>query len=817
MSRGRLLPAILLVSAVGLAYQVVLTRIFSIAQWHHFAYMIISVAMVGFAVSGTLLGVWRERIRGREAALFRLSALLLPLSIVGCYAASQAIPFETFELVADTRQLLLLFLLYLVLSVPFLLVSTCVTLGFLLLPRGVGRVYFHNMLGSGLGAAGVVAALFGLAPSVVPVLLAAAAAAAFLLSSVGARRWLVGGTALLAAGALWLGADGVAPIRVSEYKGLSYALDLPDAEVVATEENPVSRITAVRSSRIRETPGQLAGYPMGRLGRLPEQVGLYFDAGAVSPVHRFEGSLESFAWLDYVTSALPYRLLERPRVAVVGAGGGTEVLSALVHGARDVTALEVNPGVFSVVRGRLGEFSGGLYDRSDVRPVVAEGRGFLQATRDSFDLVQIALLDSFNAASAGVHALSESYLYTREALSLYLRRLTSGGVLSVTRWLRTPPRDLVRLFATMAEAAEETGYEDPARHLAFIRSWNTGTVVFSRRPLGEGDVAAIRGFAEGRGFDRAWHPGLEPRETNRYTVLGRPTYHDMARRILAGGEEREELYREYPFHVRPATDDRPYYFRFVRWKTLPRLARTLGRDWINYVEGGYLVLAGTVGQAAAAALLLVLLPLLVLGPRAGPGGGGRAATVLYFGALGLSYMFLEIAFIQKFMLFLHHPVYAVAVVLTAFLAFSGLGSWFADRWEGARRRLVRGAVAGIGLLGLLYYLLLPPLFSAWAGWADPLRIAASVLLLAPLAFLMGVPFPAGLQTLSDRRERLVPWAWGVNGAASVVGAALAALLAVHAGYAAVTASAVLLYAAAAGAYTLLPGPREEGRGRPSAA
>ncbi len=803
---SRLHASILLIGALGISYQIALMRALSIAQWHHFAYMIISVAMLGFAVSGTVIALLRRRIAGNERPLLAAGALALSASLTICFALSQMVPFETLRLTSEPAQLRHLLILYLILAVPFFLVSWCVALGFLIEPRRVGRLYFFNMLGSGLGAGVVVALLFWVRPGLVPLILTAPAALAFSLAAVGlGRRWQLG---LLVPAALMLAVSlttGGQQIRGSEYKGLAHALRLPDARVVARSQSPLSELTAVASSSIRETPGQLSGYPMRELGELPEQVGLYFDGGSVSAVSRFDGTLEPFAFLDYVTGALPYRLTVRPETLVVGAGGGIEVLSALYHGARHVTAVEVDPSVHSLVREELREHSGGLYERDDVTLVLAEGRGFLEGRPDgSLDLIQFALLDSFSAASAGVHALAESYLYTTEAIQLYLRKLSPDGVLSITRWLKTPPRDAIKLFGTMVEATERAGIAEPGLHLAFVRSWNTGTIVLSRAPLSEGQIGAVRDFASERGLDVSYLPGIRRMDTNRFTVLDEPVYYEAATALLS--ERREQFYRDYAFHVRPASDDRPHFFRFFRWRSAGRFIEGTQHGWFNFVEWGYVALVATVVQAAIMGFLLVLLPLILFARGSGDGLGaaGLGAAAIYFSALGFAYMFLEIAFIQRFMLFLAYPVYAVAVVLTAFLVFSGLGAYAADRRltatageRGEPLKLVRVAVLLITAFGLAYLVAIPVVFRAAASWPDPGRVALSLLFLSPLAFFMGIPFPAGLQLVSDRRGRLVPWAWGLNGAASVLGAALATLLAVHLGFRAVVVLAFACYAAAA--------------------
>jgi hypothetical protein len=541
---------------------------------------------------------------------------------------------------------------------------------------------------------------------------------------------------------------------------------------------------------IRETPGQVSGYPTEQLGPFPEQAGLFFDGGAISPIHRFDGSLGPLAFLDYVTSALPYQVVSRPDVLVVGAGGGTEVLGALVHGASRITAVELDPEVPRIIK-RLGDFSGNVFDRPDVDLVIGEGRGFLEANPDRrFDVIQIALVDAFNASASGVHALSESYLYTVEAMALYTNRLTDSGILSVTRWLKTPPRDAIKLFATATAAARAAGFREPGRHLALIRSWNTATLLVSRSPLDSTRVAAIRSFAQARGFDVSWLPGVGEHEVNRFTVLEEPAYFNAATEVLS--PDADDFFRAYPFYVRPPTDDRPYFFRFFRWRSLPALISSARRDWVNYIEWGYLVLTATVVQALVAAGLLVLLPLAAYG-RARGLPARRGAVIACFAGLGIAFMFLEIAFIQKLMLFLHHPVYAVSVVLTSFLVFAGLGSLYSDRWRTRPVRRVALVTILITLVSATYLVALPGLFRAGAGWPEATRIAVSVGVLAPLAFLMGVPFPTCLQVVSDRSRELVPWAWGVNGAASVMGATVATLVAVHGGFRVVVGVASLLY------------------------
>jgi hypothetical protein len=792
-STGPVSAGLFLVSAVALGWQLALMRVLSIGQWHHFAYLVISLAVLGFGAGGTVCALIREWVRGAERAAFGRAVFLFSAALPVVYGLSQQIPFETFELVTQPRQWLRLMLLYVVLATPFLIASVCVGLGFLIQPDRIGRVYAANLLGSGVGALAGAGLMYIVPPERLTVVWTVVSWVAWVVASRAERRLGWGGWAIRLAALAACALFALQPIRVSAYKGLSYALQYPDARVEARAFSPLSQITAVSSARIRETPGQISGYPYRERGPLPEQIALFFDGGAASVINRFEGDLEKMAWLEYVTAALPYTLLDRPEALVAGAGGGTDVLMALRHGARRVTAVDLDPRVFDLMRGRFGAFSGGLYDRPDVALAAADARDFLRGTTNRYDLIQLALVDSFSASAAGVHALSESFLYTVEAVAGYADRLTPGGFLAITRWLESPPRDAVKMFATLAEGWERAGHREPARHLAFIRSWNTGTLLAGRAPLTPEQIQSIRRFCEERSFDLCYLPGLERGEANRFILLDQPVYFDAATALLS--PRRAAFYRYYLFHVQPATDDRPYFFRFFKWSSAPRLIRGMGADWIPYMEWGYVALIAALVQAIPVSVLLIVFPLW-WSRRFRSSGGSGGGALPYFALIGLAYMALELAFIQRFMLFLAYPVYAVAVIVTSFLVFSGLGSRLADRHRAHPRALLLGAVTAIGIGVALSFWLLSALYSKGIGWPRELRAAVSLVALAPLAVAMGIPFPTGLQALSSRTPAWVPWAWAVNGCASVLGALLATLGSMHLGFRVMMGLAVALYAAA---------------------
>jgi hypothetical protein len=427
---------------------------------------------------------------------------------------------------------------------------------------------------------------------------------------------------------------------------------------------------------------------------------------------------------------------------------------------------------------------------------VAEARGFVARNTERYDIIQVSLLDSFAAAGSGVQSLSESYVYTVEALQAYWQHLASGGVLAITRWLEFPPRDSLKLFATAVEALRRAGVNSPCARLALIRSWNTGTLLVARDEFSPAAIETIRSFSGSRSFDTAYYPSMPANQANRFNLLPEPWLYEGAVQLC--GDARSYVER-YKFDIAPATDDKPYFFHSFKWSAFEELMALRAQGGAGLLEWGYLILLGTLLQAVLAGAVLILLPLAVL--RSTWPRGTAPMMGSYFFLLGLAFMFVEMAFIQKFILFLSHPLYSVAVVLSGFLFFAGIGSACSARleaWAAARQRsAVTVAVTAIVAISLAYVLLLPHLFRHFMGLADGVRIAVSLLLIAPLAFFMGMPFPTALTRIAADARNFIPWAWAINGFASVISTSIATLLAIEFGFTVVILFALLLYTAAA--------------------
>ena len=805
--------AVAAISAAILAYEVLLMRLFSIVWWHHFAYMIISIALLGFGASGTVLALAQKRLMPRFEAAFATSAALFAATAVLSSAAAIRVPFNALAIVWDPRQLLWLGVIYLLVVLPFFFGGGAIGLALSRFSEKIGHVYAFDLVGAGLGALGVIGLLFALSPTGTLRLVAAtglfAASLALAASSLRGHRAMALALAAAVFGvALWLppGLLALHP-HISQYKGLATTLLVPDARIIKERSSPLGLVTVVESPTIpfRHAPG----LSLNNLTEPPRQLGIFTDADSLSTITRFAGDPKALRYLDYTTAALPYHLLERPKALVLGVGGGEQVLLAIYHAASEIVGVEMNPQVVDLVGDDYADFAGGILDRPEVSVHVGEVRSFVRRTRERYDLIQIPLLYSFGAAAGGTQGLHESYAYTIEALQDYLRALNPGGMLSVTLWLKLPPRDAPKLFATALEALEASGVADPGRQLALIRSWKTTTLLVKNGPFQPEELTTIREFAAERSFDVAYLPGISPEEANRYNILERPYFYEAATALA--GPERQAFIDAYKFNIEPASDDRPYFFDFFRWRFLPELLALRTQGAAAMLDMGYLILFATLVQAGILSVLLIVAPLVLA--RRPLGRVPRARILIYFLALGLGFLLIEIAFMQRFILFLGHPIYAVAVVLAGFLVFAGLGSACAPRLARAldrgatasagkiawapRPSAVELAVAAIAVLSILYLFLLPQAFEALITLSDPAKILISLGLIAPLAWFMGMPFPLGIRLVASESADLVPWAWAINGCASVIAAVLATLLAIHFGFTIVVLIAVALYVAAA--------------------
>jgi hypothetical protein len=770
-----LTSAVTLLSAATTAYEVLLVRLFGVEQFHHFASMAIGVALLGLGASGTLGALWPPAGSGAADRRLRAGATATALALIVAPWMSHRLNVDPTQLPFEGGQWVRLAGLVAVLSVPFFTGGLATLNSLLLAPGRTGRLYGASFVGGALGVALALLILFLLPPArslvLPPVLAALGVLALGWRSPSGAVAAAAG---LLGAG-LFLGPSW--DVQLTPYKSLPQLSALPGARRVAERFSPLGWVLAVDAPSFHVAPGLSLAFR----GSFPRQTALLLDgdlAGAATDLT--DPGAEELA--RALPASLPHALAVRRRVLLVGVGDGLALEAALVSDAEQVVTLEPNPDLLRLAR-ELGRFKFWQEQLLDDR--VGQARAVLARGGRAFDLVSLAPGAGHGASVGGVRALEEDFLHTVDAYALFLSHLGPEGILSVTTWLSTPPRESVRTVLTVAAALRRLGHP-PSLRLIVLRSWGTVTVLARPAAFSAGEMGRIRALARERGLDVEWpvDAGAPGPPFNR---LDDVSIRQAAAAATRAPEEAARFAAGYPFEVAPVDDDRPYPHHFVRLESLPALVRRAGGTWLPFAEWGPIAVLATLVQTVGVAVILLLVPVAVWGRRAG-GHAPLSAVLGYFGALGFAYLAAEIATIQQLGLLLGHPVYAVAAVLVIFLTCSGLGSAWSDRLRPSHAGQACVALAvllgiqAVALLGVVH--LLEPA-------AGPLRILAVLACLGPPAFLMGTPFALGLRQLAPEGGRLA-WAWASNGFASVVAAPLSALVALELG------SRVLLGTAAAG-------------------
>lgn len=768
-----------LTSLATLMLQVSLTRLFSVALWHHFAFMVVSIAFLGYGASGTFL-MMAPRIRDLPLRP-TLAALALGFSVatLGAYCGSNMIPFDPARIIWDRYQWIYLLGYYCVLATPFFFAGLILALVYTHKAEAVNRLYACDLLGAGLGCVAVfsIYSLAGEAATVVVVCLAASLAS-LAFSAGGWKINLVRGSWMLALCALLVIKPGFLDINISPYKALKVALRYPEARTLETRWHPAARLDVIESKAVRFAPGLSLEFQ----GRLPEQIGLCLDAGHLNAVTRFTGDTNRLAFTEFLPASLPYVIIETPdNVLIMEPLGGLDILTARYHGARNIVTTHTNPVVLRAMRGPLNDFSGKLYEDED-KAVEEQARSFLLRTTKSFDVIQLPLTDTLGAASSGLYGLSEDYTLTVEAFRTYINALTSKGLLTVTRYLLPPPRHEIRLVALARAALESMGVKHPEQHIGAIRTWGTFTLIVSKSPLKPQEIDRMKEFCRRLCFDLVYYPEMQREEANKYNRFPSPFYHDMIKKILSP-QDKEAFHEEYLFDVRPVTDDRPFFYHNFRLDKAVSLYRAVGNKWQLFLEGGYLVHL-IFFQAVVISLILITLPLKKAGIPS------SCWFLVYFGLIGIAFMLTEICLIQRFILFLARPAYAFSVVLFSILVASALGSYY------SKKVTITPALVATPVLLLAYVLFLDRLLTLAMAYPLWVRHGVAFFLILPLGFVMGIFFPTGVRVLSTRFKSAIPWAWAVNAGFSVVGSVLAVVVALSYGFTMVLCLAAVAYSLA---------------------
>ena len=748
--------AIGLVSAGVLLLQICLTRILSVLLWYHFAFFAISLAMVGVGAPG----VWLALVKPKAARLNRAllgAGVLVPLGLglmiqLQHHFGSWAIVFCLGCMVPGALSL-----------------GTAVCLLLLAAPgASIGRLYAYDLLGACLGALAVVPAM-----SVVPTPLLAGAVgllplAACLLVAGRRERLVAFGLGVTLLGMLAWGQ----PFQIRHTK--EYAEQGLLLTPIYEKWTPTARLTVFDHSPWPEG----MGFRWGMGGKVsaqpaPGQYWLEQDASAGTPIIEGSAGPAALDYLLYDVVSVGYQLRQPKHVAIVGAGGGRDIWTARLAGAETIDAIELNAGIVAALRGRFARYAGGVYDLPGVRAIVGEGRSVLSQARTRYDLIQLSMIDSWAATAAGAYALAENNLYTVEAYRLYYSRLSDTGLVSTSRWMPNTlfGFELPRLVVLVEAALAAEGVAEPKQHIAVVHAGLVGTVLMSRDPFSPTDVDAIDRVCAERGFVRLLPEGSPTAPPS----SGRPRWRDPDVAALA----------KTGLVLSPPTDDKPFFFQMASPLHAPTAA-TVQQTGVN--AQSVVLLRRLMLIMGGLTLVLFFLPFAL--SRWLPRAAGFWRGSAYFTAIGLGFMLLEIAWLQRFVLYLGHPSRATTAALASLLLGAGLGSMLSGRLRVAQVARA-GWIAAVGAAALNASL--SSVVAATLGWPLGARIAITCALLVPIGVVMGCFFPLGMVRFGESHR---PWFWALNGAASVLASVASLALAMELGLSAVAYLGAGIYVAA---------------------
>ena len=785
--RFSLYLGILLISLATLALEVLQVRIFSVMLWHHLAYMVITVTLLGFGAAGAYVAVRGAGKDDRSARDLAAWAALLSgiLTVIG-FAVVTRIPLDTY-MEDNTLQLSFIFVYYLFLIVPYFFMGLTITILLTRFSAIVHRLYFWNLVGSAIGCVLFLVLLLTLGGEQSVLAVAALAVLASIPLFSDAKKRAIGAAVTLALIALIPLSSNLIAVKPAPSKALGmFMRETPELNHESSQWDPIARIDVVSSPAFAN---------MYRYHDAAVQKIFTIDGDAFTFVYRFDKPLTEIPLIGRTLYGSAYFFKENPKVAVIGLGGGTDIVTALHFNSREVTGVEINQAMIDAANNTFDTYPINPYRDPKVTIVHEEGRSFLRRVEEKYDIIQMSGVDTWSALSTGAYVLSENYLYTKEAFNEYYNHLEKDGIMCMIRWLFDPPREELRLVTEQSEVLRERGITNPWDHIVVLKQGLLASVVTKMSPYTRGEISALKrrlaGIPE---VEILYAPGV-------------PRQNAFTRYFEALRQNKEDLFiDQYPFKINAVNDDRPFFFEFYKWSDTFKKSFGQGGYLVAARPVAYIILLASLAQALFFGALFILLPLYRF-KRDGLSTDGAKPMAAYFAALGAGFMFVEVALMQKFVLFLGHPTYSITVTLFALLVFSGLGSMLAGRLRVKPEKLVLMAIGALSLLVILYAFLLTPVFNALLGLSLFGRIGAASAIIAPLGLLMGMPFPTGLSVVRVKSESFVPWAFGVNGVASVTASVFCIILALMFGFRFVLLVAVATYLL--GAYAFMRMNRTE--------
>ncbi len=769
--------AIGLISACIIAFQLILMQILSYEQWYHFAYMIISIALLGFGAAGTFLTIFQKKLEQHYATLFPflliVTAILIPM-VVGI-ANSKAVRFDSLLIFQDSRHIGKLILTYFIFFLPFFTGALSIGMSFSKFADQIGKIYFSNLIGSGIG--GIVALLFMqlIIPEQQPVAVAILAFLGGIISLPRDKKTLFRITISLST--LILVAFFFCPPQLtpSEYKDITRTMLLPEAKVEYAKSTPNGFLQIVSSPVLRYAPGvSLAYQGPYPIRKVVFNNGNWTGCLLQQPIKQNETSI-----LDYTPQALPYHIEKIENALIIDAGTGENVLLALSHQVPHIITNESHPEIFNILNRSFAGFP-------QVQPHQTLSRTLLTLdTHHQFDLIELPVIGSF-FGNSGLNAVEPRYELTIEAMQEMWNKLSEKGMISSSCWMDYPVRNAYRLLSTISLLLDENNITRPREHVVAIRSWGAVTFLVKKSPFNLDEIDKVHQFCDNRMFDPLILPGKQEIDRNKFNMLQDTVFFIHIDQLLS--PDKKVLIHQYPYRIHPTTDNRPFFFQFIRFKQIPQLISSIREKNFPFLDIGYLLIILTFIQIILIAAIIILLPLSFKPWKS----KNKKWVIVYFSGLGLAYMFLEMVFIQQFTFYFGEPTYATSATLSILLFTSGLGSYYSSTCRKNKIRLALPLI--VAAILIVYAFILSPILSATIGVALPFKIVIAIVLLGIPGFFLGMPFPIGIDYLAKKKSDDIPWAWALNGYFSVISTVLAIIISVEAGYFALLLMAALTYA-----------------------
>ena len=784
-----LLIAIFLVSLSTLAFEVLLTRVFSIGQWNHLSFMVISIALFGFGASGTFLSMVdlrqsRQRVYPVSGNSLAILLCLYTAAAIISFLSLNNLPLDYFRLPVEPVQSLYLLAAYLLLALPFFFSGIIIAIGYTTVPQKAGLVYFASMAGSALGAIAPVPLLALLGEGkliIISALIPLIAAVLGMLKPWSGREstsrniWLL--RTVVMAGcfgflcfSLFLMTQRGKPliqVKPSPYKALSQILQFPKTRIVETKTDIRGRTERVKTPYIRFAPGLSLKYTEA----LPDQQAVYLDGDNPFVLYEFKEKTDS-RFAAFMLSYSGYFLLPAPtNVLVIAAGGGSAIACAAASGAGHVAIIAQNPDLANILR------------RQYRQPVIiANPRGFLAQHSSRYDIIHV---ENWGSSIPGAAALNQDHLFTLDAFSQYWDHLTAPGMFIISRKLLLPPSDSLRLWSTAYEILKQKAVEKPDKHLALVRNFDTFTLLVSKSPV---NTERLIEFCKQNNFDPVFLEGMQRDWVNRFNVFDEPYHFNKINRLAAAYQtgQHADFFRTYLLDIRPQSDKRPFPGRFLKWPQVRSLYESLGSRLYVLLMSGEIVILVIFVEAFIVTLCLLFIPLIIITRSIQK---PNVSQVLYFFGVGAGFMFIELYFIKSFIRLVGNPVISFTLVVSAILIFSSLGGlWVHNN----RKQDIRSAM--VALIGMLILTVVSFELSAAhiLKSSEALRYVIAIIFLLPVGFLMGLPFPLGMHRILNSPVQRA-YAWSVNGCASVLSSVIAAQIAVSFGIPLIAAGAVLSY------------------------